>query len=50
MESEENSCVDDHHDSLEMSKWNVIEMKDIVQNKSEAICDNVDEGTVGQKI
>ena len=44
MEAEENSCVDDDHDSLELSKWNVIEIKDIIQDtKSEAVCDdNID--------
>ena len=57
MEAEENSCDNDNHDLVEMSKWNVIEMKDIIiEKKSEeaaAVCDtnNIeDEGTSGQKI
>ena len=57
MEAEENSCDNDNHDLVEMSKWNVIEMKDIIiEKKSEeaaAVCDtnNIeDKDTAGQKI
>ena len=57
MEAEEISCDNENHDLEEMSKWNVIEMKDIIiEKKSEAaaaVCDtnNIeDEDTAGQKI
>ena len=57
MEAEENSCDNDNHELVEMSKWNVIEMKDIIIEKESeeaaAVCDtnNIeDKDTASQKI